>query len=128
MKKKEIVRIPDAPQSPLHSQAVKVGATIYVTGIASIDPNTNQPIGSTIQDQTRQALTYCEKVLGAAGATLDDVVEVQGLLAKPEDFAGFNEAYAKFFPADPPVRSVARLGPELPGVLISIRMTAVIGE
>lgn len=55
-------------------------------------------------------------------------MEVQGLLAKPEDFAGFNEAYARFFPTDPPVRSVARLGPELPGVLISLRMTAVIGE
>jgi 2-iminobutanoate/2-iminopropanoate deaminase len=50
------------------------------------------------------------------------------LLARPEDFGGFNEAYAKFFPQDPPARSVARLGPELGEVLISIRMTAVITE
>jgi len=125
---KQIIRIPDAPQSPLYSQAVRVGPTIYVTGVASLDPKTNQPIGSTIQEQTCQALTHCEKILRAAGATLGDVVEVQGLIAKPEDFAGFNEAYAKFFPTDPPVRSVARLGPELPGVLISIRMTAVVAE
>lgn len=36
----------------------------------------------------------------AAGATLDKVVEVQVLLARPSDFAGLNEEYAKFFPTD----------------------------
>ena len=85
---REVISTDDAPGSPLYSQAVKVGTTIWVTGVPSIDPKTNQPIGTTIQEQTRQALTYCEKILAAAGATLDNVVEVQGLIAKPEDFAG----------------------------------------
>ncbi len=55
-------------------------------------------------------------------------VEVQVLLARPEDFAGLNEAYAKFSPVAPPVRSVARLGPDLGAILVSIRMTAVIAS
>ncbi len=42
---------------------------------------------------------------GAATREWKRVVEVQGLIARPEDFAAFNEAYAKFFPTDPPVRS-----------------------
>ena len=126
--KREIIRIPDAPSNPLYSQAVKVGPTIYVTGVAGIDAQTKKVAGPTIQDQTRQALINCENILRAAGAKLTDVVEVQGLLARPEDFGGFNEAYAKFFPKDPPVRSVARLGPELGEILISIRMTAVVTE
>jgi 2-iminobutanoate/2-iminopropanoate deaminase len=39
-----------------------------------------------------------------------------------------NEAYAQFFPTDPPVRAVTRLGPELPGVLVSVMMTASLGD
>ena len=126
--KREIIRIEDAPSSPLYSQAVKVGSTVYVTGVPGIDPKTRKPAGPTIQDQTRQALITCEKILHAAGAKLTDVVEVQVLLARPEDFAGLNEAYAKFFPTDPPIRSVARLGPDLGEILVSIKMTAVVAE
>jgi 2-iminobutanoate/2-iminopropanoate deaminase len=126
--KREIIRIPNAPSSPLYSQAVKVGSTIYVTGIPGLDPATNQVAGPTIQDQTRQALINCENILRAGGAKLTDVVEVQVLLARPEDFAGLNEAYAKFFPVDPPIRSVARLGPELGNLLVSIKMTAIITQ
>jgi 2-iminobutanoate/2-iminopropanoate deaminase len=124
---KEIIRTPDAPQPPASfSQGIRVGQTVYVTGMTGIDPRTNQPAGTTIQEQTRQAMINCEAVLRAAGAALANAVEVQVLLARPEDFAGLNEAYAKFFVVDPPVRSVARLGPEIPGILVSIRMTAVL--
>jgi 2-iminobutanoate/2-iminopropanoate deaminase len=123
---KQIIRTSDAPSSPAFSQAVKVGSTIYVSGLVGIDPKTNQLAGSTIQEQTRQALINCENVLRAAGATLENVVDVQVLLTRPSDFAGLNEAYAKFFPADPPARSVAKLGVELPNVLVSIKMTAVL--
>lgn len=49
-----------------------------------------------------QALTNCETILRAAGAGLDDVVEVGVLLADPADFAGFNEEWARWFPSDPP--------------------------
>jgi 2-iminobutanoate/2-iminopropanoate deaminase len=124
---RQIIRTPDAPSSALYSQAIKVGSTIYVTGIIGIDPATKQMTGSTIQEQTRQALVNCANILRAASAKLEDVVEVQVLLARPEDFAGLNEEYAKFFPTDPPIRSVARLGPELSNVLVSIKMTAILG-
>lgn len=126
--KRQIIRIADAPSNPLYSQAVKVGPTIFITGVPGIDPQTNKVAGPTIQDQTRQALVTCEKILHAAGAKLTDVAEVQVLLARPEDFAGLNEAYAKFFPQDPPVRSVARLGPDLGEILVSIKMTAIVTE
>lgn len=125
--KRQIIRTADAPsQSPLYSQAIKVGSTIYVTGTLGTDPKTNLPVGPTIQEQTRQALLNCQSILRAAGADLAHVVEVQVLLARPDDFAGLNEEYAKFFTVDPPTRTVARLGPELPNLLVSIRMTAVL--
>lgn len=67
----------------------------------------------------------CETILKAAGSGLNDLVEIGVLLTRPEDFAGFNEEYARWFPSDPPARYVAKLGVELPGILISIRATAV---
>jgi 2-iminobutanoate/2-iminopropanoate deaminase len=126
--KKQIIRTSEAPNSALFSQAIKVGSTLYMSGIAAIDAKTNQLVGATIQEQTRQAIRNCEKILAAAGATLENVVDVHVLLAKPGDFAGLNEEYAKFFPSDPPTRAVSRLGPELPNLLVSLKMTAVLAD
>jgi len=124
---REVIHTPDAPGSPLYSQAVKAGAHVHVSGLVGVDVATGRLAGPTIQEQTRQALANCRAVLQAAGATLGDVVEVGVLLADPRDFEGMNAEYATWFPAEPPTRSVAKLGVEIPGVLVSIRMTAFLG-
>jgi 2-iminobutanoate/2-iminopropanoate deaminase len=121
---RDIVSASAAPGSPMFAQAVKAGPTIYVSGLVGVDVSTGKPAGPTIQEQTRQALKNCEAVLHQAGATLDDVVEVGVLLSNPDDFAGMNEEYGRWFPVDPPARYAATLGAEIPGILISIRMTA----
>ena len=123
---REVLHTDAAPTSPLYSQGVRVGAQIHVSGLVGVDVTTGRLAGPTIQEQTRQALANCAAVLTAGGATLDDVVEVGVLLADPDDFAGMNEAYAACFPSNPPCRYVARLGPVIPGVLVSIRMTAIV--
>jgi 2-iminobutanoate/2-iminopropanoate deaminase len=123
---RQVIRTPDAPTSPLFSQAIKAGSTIHVSGTVGVDPKTGRMAGATIQEQTRQALINCQAILRAAGADLGNVVDVHVLLARPEDFAGLNEEYAKFFPVDPPARAVGRLGVELPNVLVSIKMTAAV--
>ena len=124
----EVLTTANAPASPLYSQAVRAGDHIYVSGLVGVDATTGALAGPTIKEQVRQALTNCEAALDAAGATLDDVVEVGVLLANPDDFADMNDEYAAWFPAAPPARHVARLGVEVPGVLVSIRMTAFVGQ
>ena len=122
--KKQIVSTEEAPSSPLFSQGVKVGSTIYVSGMVGSDVATKQLAGPTIQEQTRQALRNCTAVIRAGGGRLEDVVHVTVLLANPADFAGMNEEYEKAFAVEPPARAVAKLGVELPNVLVSIMMTA----
>jgi 2-iminobutanoate/2-iminopropanoate deaminase len=122
---RQVISTPAAPSSPLYAQGVKVGNHIYVSGMVGMDPETGTLAGTTVQEQTRQAMANCLAILSAAGADLDDVVEVGVLLANPGDFADLNEAYAQAFPVDPPARYVAKLGVDLPGVLVSIRMTAI---
>ena len=123
---RQIITTANAPSSPLYSQAVKAGPHVLLSGIVGIDPGTGNLAGDTIQDQTRQALANCQAILQAAGVSLDDVIEVGVLLTNPADFAGLNEEYARWFPSEPPARYVAKLGVELPGLLVSIRMTAFI--
>jgi len=122
---RQVISTPAAPSSPLYSQGVKAGGHVSVSGLVGIDVTTGQVAGPTIQQQTRQALANCEAVLKAAGASLADVVEVGILLSDPDDFAGMNEEWTKWFPADPPARYAAKLGAIIPGILISIRMTAI---
>jgi len=120
---RQIISTENAPSSPLYSQGVRAGSAIYVSGMVGIDPATGELAGS-IQDQTRQALRNCEAILHAGGSTLADVTLVTVLLAQPDEFAGMNEAYSEVFSQFPPARAVARLGPDLRGILVSIMMTA----
>lgn len=125
---RQIITTPDAPGSPLYGRGVRAGQFVFVSGIVGIDPVSGSLAGETIQDQTRQGIRNCRAVLEAADAGLDDVVEVGVLLTHSSDFPGLNEEYARWFPSDPPTRYVARLGVDLPGVLVSIRMTAYVGQ
>jgi 2-iminobutanoate/2-iminopropanoate deaminase len=123
---RQIISTSNAPTSPFYSQGVKAGSQVFISGTTGIDPRTGELAGDGIQVQTRQALANCKAILQAAGASLDDVVEVGVLLSNPGDFAGMNEEYAQWFPTDPPTRYAAKLGAEIPGLLVSIRMTAFI--
>jgi 2-iminobutanoate/2-iminopropanoate deaminase len=117
-----IVRTAAAPSSPFYSQGVIAGGLLHVSGMVGIDPGTGELAGPTIADQTRQALANCLAIASSCGASSDDVVEVGVLLAEPADFAAFNEEWSHRFGTDPPARYVAKLGVDLPGVLVSIRM------
>jgi reactive intermediate/imine deaminase len=123
---RQVIATTNAPRSPLYSQAVKAGPLLVISGMTGLSPDTGDFTGGTIQEQARQALTNCEAILRAGGAGLDGVIEVGILLTNPADFAGLNEEYSRWFPSDPPARYVAKLGVDLPRLLVSIRMTAFI--
>jgi 2-iminobutanoate/2-iminopropanoate deaminase len=122
---KKVIYSAGAPSSPLFSQAVKAGDSIYLSGFVGMNPATKQLSGATIEAQTAQAIRNCESVLKAAGSSLEKVVQVIVLLGDPADFEGMNREYAKSFPVDPPARMVAKLGVSLPNVKVSIAMTAI---
>lgn len=124
---RQTITTADAPSSPLFSQGVRAGDTLVVSGTVGVDPASGSLAGPTIQDQVRQALLNCRAVLEAGGAGLEDVVEVGVLLTHSSDFDGLNEEWGRWFSAGGPARYVARLGVDLPGVLVSIRMTAYVG-
>jgi 2-iminobutanoate/2-iminopropanoate deaminase len=124
-----IVQTPNAPSGNAggpfsYSQAVVAGGLVFVSGQGPFDPATGAIVGSTIQEQTRQALANIRAILEAAGSSMERIANVLFLLARPEDFAGFNEEWTRWFPSSPPARSGARHPLQVEGFLISITVVA----
>ena len=114
-----------APHSP-YSHAVVANGFVFVSGQIATRPGGGplEIVGTTIQEQTRQAFHNVKAILEASGSGLDKIVKVTVLLARPELFMEMNEAYADIFPGNKPARAVVKLGVEMPGVLVSIEVVA----
>jgi 2-iminobutanoate/2-iminopropanoate deaminase len=122
---REIVFTPKAAKPPAtYSQAVKAAGLVFVSGTAPTDPVTGKITGETIQEQTRQCLTNIVAILEAAGSSLNRIVSATIVLADEEDFAGMNEEWLRWFPADPPARQGAKLPARIPGLKVSIAVIA----
>jgi 2-iminobutanoate/2-iminopropanoate deaminase len=121
---RDIIRTGDAPSSPIFSQAVRAGGLVFVSGQAPIDPATGKISGATIQEQTRQSLTNVQTILDAAGSGLGKIVSATVILVEESDFAGMNEEWARWFPADPPARQGAKLPISSGGIKVSVAVIA----
>jgi len=126
---REIINTPDAPGAAAYgsfpySQAVKAAGLVFVAGQGPFDPATGAVVGSTIQEQTRQALANIDAILRAAGSSMAKVVNASFILRHSEDFAGMNEEWIKWFPTDPPARQGAKHPLEVEGLRISIAVIA----
>jgi 2-iminobutanoate/2-iminopropanoate deaminase len=125
----EIINTPDAPGSATYgsfpySQAVKAAGLVFVSGQGPFDPATGSVVGATIQEQTRQALANCDAILRAAGSSMEKVVNATFILLDPDDFAGMNEEWIRWFPTNPPARQGARHPLAVDGLRISIALVA----
>jgi 2-iminobutanoate/2-iminopropanoate deaminase len=119
-----IVSTDKAPRAAAFSQAVKAGGLVFVSGQAPLDPATGELVGRTIQEQTAQCLRNVQAILEAAGSSLGGIVSATFLLANPDDFAGMNEEWVRWFPSDPPARQGAKLPIGRKGFRLSVAVIA----
>lgn len=109
-----VIETSEAPEAiGPYSQGIGAGPTLYLSGQLPMDPETGEVLtDAPIEEQTAQVLRNLRAVLRADDMTMRNVVSTTVYLADLDDFARFNEAYAEFFPHDPPARAtvqVARL-------------------
>ena len=62
--------------------------------------------GSSIETQTDYTLEKLEKLAESAGTSLARCVKADVYIGHPQDFAGFDRAWQRWFPNDPPARVV----------------------
>ncbi|GAA3406417.1 RidA family protein [Paenibacillus hodogayensis] len=100
-----------------YSQAILSGGFVFVSGQGSLDAE-GRSVEGTIEEQSERTLDNIERILRAAGCTLDDVVKVQVILADIDDFERFNNVYRTRFTEPMPARTCfeGRLG----GLLVEI--------
>ena len=118
-----------APTPPFFSQAVKVGAMIFVSGQLARDREGRVVGKGDMAAQTRQVIENIRAILGAAGAELRHVVKLTAFMT---DMGRAKEAWAvreEFFAAAPPASTgveVSRL--THPDFMIEIEAIAVIDD
>lgn len=107
-----------------YSQAIIAGNWVFVSGEKGVDPSTGKIVDGGIAAQTSQALANINTILHAAGASMEDVVRCVVYMADTEDFQLMNEAYAAYFPKDPPARSTVIVAALPLGLEVLIEATA----
>ncbi len=88
-----------------YSQALKVGATIYLSGQIPLDPRTGELVQGDFDAQVRQVLTNLKAVAQAAGGGLDRIVKLTVYLTDLAEFPRVNAAMTNYFTAPYPARA-----------------------
>lgn len=106
-----------------YSQGYVVNGFVYTSGQIPVNPE-NGEIPDGIAAQVEQSCKNVGAILAAAGVDFGSVFKTTCFLADMNDFAAFNEVYAKYF-ISKPARSCVAVK-ELPkGVLCEIEAIAV---
>ncbi len=109
----QIISSSNAPKAlGPYSQAIATGSLVFCSGQIPLNPATGAIEETTIEGQTRQAITNLSAVLAAAGTSLQNVVKTTVFIKDMNDFAALNKVYEELFAPAKPARScveVARL-------------------
>lgn len=89
-----------------YSQGFIVGGLAYTSGQIPVNP-ADGTIPEGIAAQAAQSCKNVLAILEAAGSSAEKVVKTTCFLANMEDFAAFNEEYAKYFTSKPARSCVA---------------------
>lgn len=108
-----------------YSQAVEVNGMVYTSGQIPLDPATGELVGSTIEEQAEQVMKNLMAILEAAGTKSENVVKTLCFLTDMNDFAAFNEVYAKYF-TEKPARSCVGISSLPKGAICEVEVIAAI--
>ena len=109
------------------SEAVRVGATLYLSGQLGIVPGTMRLVPGGMREQARQTMENIKATLEAHATSLGDVVKCTVMLADISDWPAFNEVYCTFFDASRyPARSAFAAGALALGARVEIECIAVV--
>lgn len=128
-----------APVGP-YPHARRVGDLLFVSGLGPRQPLTDVIPGGPIRDahgapldydvaaQTHAVIANLRSVLHAAGARLDQVVDVTCFLVDMKrDFATFNRVYGEHFATIGPTRTTVEVGALPTPIAVELKAIAWLG-
>ncbi len=88
-----------------YSQAMRAGATVYLSGQIPLDPVSMQLVSGDMRAQIERVFDNLAAVCAAAGGSLGDIVKLNIFLVDLGHFALVNEVMAGYFSAPYPARA-----------------------
>lgn len=118
---KKIIYTKNAPE-PVgpYSQGVVADGFLYCSGQIAINPKENVLIKDDIEKETYQVMENISALLKEAGYSFDDVIKTTCFLADMNNFAKFNDIYAKYFVSNPARSCVQAILPKGAGVEVEV--------
>ena len=107
-----------------YSQGMATGNLVFCSGQIPVVPATGE-IPEGITAQAEQSCKNVGAVLAAAGCGYENVIKTTCFIADMNDFAAFNEVYAKYF-ISKPARSCCAVKTLPKNVLCEIEAIAVL--
>ena len=106
-----------------YSQAIICGEMVFTSGQIPINPASGNVEAEGITAQAEQVMKNLGEVLAAAGSSFEKAVKTTCFLADMNDFAAFNEVYAKYFTTKP-ARSCVAVKTLPKNVLVEVEVIA----
>lgn len=106
-----------------YSQGIIVGNILFASGQIPINPATGEIEGTDIVAQAEQVMKNIGAILAEAGTDYTRVAKTTCFLADMNDFATFNEVYAKYF-TEKPARSCVAVKTLPKNVLCEVEVIA----
>ena len=109
------------------SNAVRVGDTLYLSGVVGLKPDGKLPEG--LDAQARQTMNNIGGVLKSQGLGWGDVVKCTVMLDNIADWPAFNKVYVTYFPdGNFPARSAFGADGLALGALLEVECLAYVGK
>ncbi|WP_374593559.1 RidA family protein [Sphingosinicella sp.] len=123
------IRCAEAPPPGGHyAQAILHRDTLYVSGQLGVTSETPDAENVGIAEQVTFALQNIAAIAGVVGANVDDIIRCTVYVADITHWNEANRAYAAFFGAHRPARSIVPCGPLHYGALIEIEAVVAVGD
>ena len=118
----------DTPWEQLagYSRAVRLGNAVWVAGTTASDER-GQVHGTDAAAQARYILSKIEAALGAAGASLRDVVRTRVYVVDLADWEAVARVHGEVFGAIRPANTLVQVAGLVGGRLVEIEADAVLG-
>lgn len=128
MTTREIISTELAPKAiGTYSQAVRVGATVYLSGQIPLDPASMELVAGDIRMQITRVFDNLNAVAQAAGGSLKDVAKLNVYLTDLANFPVVNEIMAQYFAEPYPARAAVGVAQLPRGAAVEMDAVMVLG-
>ena len=114
-----------APIGP-YNQAILVDNTLYTSGQIAINPENNELVLTSIEEETKMVMENLKAVLTAAEMTFDNAIKATIFISDMNNFAKINSVYGSYFNEESaPARETVQVACLPKNVNVEISMIAI---